>query len=1043
MVRITHIWRNKFVMVVSFVVLATMAAMSNTDIVHAENCSNTGATCYNSVTADLPSYCDRIGSNRCAGPWFSDPGSSYYSIGITIDWNQTGDVNVMIRGAGYSKFSSQDNVYSTGLSMNNVFYSNGTMPYPLSSSGAQGWETTALHSVSSDYNYRGTTQNGNGNWTNQGSEISAKLNLARAGVTNVLPRPGETKTIQVPMFSCFTINNTTPPSGWNQPSSYAYPSCDTSMVPIQVTRRSAPQWNISVTTTIDKTTALPGETVTWKHTMRESNNSDVRHDEGDWIGETGDTLVRPTGNIYQYTNTTGVAPVVQNKIECVVPNGTYRIASAAVPAMRLDVSGGLNNGNAIIYEGSTQTWTLTCGTDGFYTIKNVRPEGSGSNGQVLDVAWGLTLSGTSVGVYDNNGTAAQKWRIVPIDSTSGNYRIYNQSGLALDINGGTYTNNTRVQVWLPNGTHAQGWKVLNTSTNSEIFPTTLVYNESKGTNSAKLPASWHMFNDKAVSYTITSADVGKKVCQLVRSNWSYSNNFRDKDSDPKCVTVQNPYAYELIPETTVVDGGGGTGGDVTYGDRARFKGNIRNTGPDNSRETDWEAFIFVIPRGGGTAEAQSRTVGGTLSNSVINSVYHLVNVRDYEFVGSHTNPHNCVVHSTRGIFSPDSISNSEIVCQTGDLTDRLNTLDLGDQFCFAIRVWPSWASPDYPTPANDYSYSRPACLTISKSPQIQLRGADSRSGAARFGQTVLTDSKYKGGFEGNFSANEQRGSWSQFGLLSNGGITNFGANGYTFATADSRSKACKLHFANVVDGSANCDGSLSGNFGQTDRIITIPKVAEWSAADLQGFANVGQIKELTNISFSLEGLESGTYYLKQSTTIEASRLSKNQRLVLVAADPNHTITIAGNIEVNPTDRYDDLREIPSLTVIADKIYVQGFSSISGNRIEKIFGTYIAKERFNTCNLGTDSALAGIATYNSASVDQEGLCQNQLTVQGAVISRDRPNFWRTYGASRDDASAPSEIFQYTPNLYLTPFTLGINDGANDWRLTDLRQLPARL
>ena len=70
-------------------------------------------------------------------------------------------------------------------------------------------------------------------------------------------------------------------------------------------------------------------------------------------------------------------------------------------------------------------------------------------------------------------------------------------------------------------------------------------------------------------------------------------------------------------------------------------------------------------------------------------------------------------------------------------------------------------------------------------------------------------------------------------------------------------------------------------------------------------------------------------------------------------------------------------------------------------------------------------------------------QNQLTVTGAIISKNRPDFHRTHGADKNDPTDPSEIFHYTPNLYLTPYNLTQTGPKPHWTLTDLKQLPARL
>ena len=55
----------------------------------------------NEVEAKLPELC-RSGS-PCAVVWFSQPGErNYYKSGISIDHNQTGLVDIVIRGSGYS-----------------------------------------------------------------------------------------------------------------------------------------------------------------------------------------------------------------------------------------------------------------------------------------------------------------------------------------------------------------------------------------------------------------------------------------------------------------------------------------------------------------------------------------------------------------------------------------------------------------------------------------------------------------------------------------------------------------------------------------------------------------------------------------------------------------------------------------------------------------------------------------------------------------------------------------------------------------------------
>ncbi|MCL1876845.1 hypothetical protein FWF74_02325, partial [Candidatus Saccharibacteria bacterium] len=99
------------------------------------------------------------------------------------------------------------------------------------------------------------------------------------------------------------------------------------------------------------------------------------------------------------------------------------------------------------------------------------------------------------------------------------------------------------------------------------------------------------------------------------------------------------------------------------------------------------------------------------------------------------------------------------------------------------------------------------CVEISKQPQMQIRGADSYSGAAYFGGPATSiASGAKSGFASFPTSQERRGSWSQYGLLSNGNtsgnggpIEHFGSAGWTMSTHNTKYKSgCKLQFANTT-----------------------------------------------------------------------------------------------------------------------------------------------------------------------------------------------------------------------------------------------------
>ena len=77
---------------------------------------------------------------------------------------------------------------------------------------------------------------------------------------------------------------------------------------------------------------------------------------------------------------------------------------------------------------------------------------------VLDVYNGQMTNGGNVQIYTENGTNAQKWRMVK----DGDYYtiISAKSGKALDVKKNGKVDGTNVQQWTPNGSAAQKWKVV-------------------------------------------------------------------------------------------------------------------------------------------------------------------------------------------------------------------------------------------------------------------------------------------------------------------------------------------------------------------------------------------------------------------------------------------------------------------------------------------------------------------------------------------------------------------------------------------------------
>lgn len=111
----------------------------------------------------------------------------------------------------------------------------------------------------------------------------------------------------------------------------------------------------------------------------------------------------------------------------------------------------LQGANVAMYEDegfAAQRYKITKLNDGYYKIQSI------NSGKVLDVYAGLKQSGTNVQQYTWNNTDAQKWKI--LSKGNGYYSFISKcNGLYLDIYAGSTNNGANVQVYKGNGSNAQ------------------------------------------------------------------------------------------------------------------------------------------------------------------------------------------------------------------------------------------------------------------------------------------------------------------------------------------------------------------------------------------------------------------------------------------------------------------------------------------------------------------------------------------------------------------------------------------------------------
>ncbi len=203
-------------------------------------------------------------------------------------------------------------------------------------------------------------------------------------------------------------------------------------------------------------------------------------------------------------------------------SGTVAIYAYVNSNYCLDVSGGssaegtsvglyLNNGTA------AQKWTLYSASvsveggktvdDGVYTISL-----KGSSGKVLDVASGSTSDGANVQVWESNGTAAQKFRFEC--GSDGFYTITNlKSGKALDCASGNLVPGANAQQWSSYGGDAQKWAVRANSDGSYslICKANGLTLDASGSSKGSNVQLWAADDERNQSFELRSAKVERTV----------------------------------------------------------------------------------------------------------------------------------------------------------------------------------------------------------------------------------------------------------------------------------------------------------------------------------------------------------------------------------------------------------------------------------------------------------------------------------------------------------------------------------------------------
>lgn len=310
----------------------------------------------------------------------------------------------------------------------------------------------------------------------------------------------------------------------------------------------------------------------------------------------------------------------------------------------------------------------------------------------------------------------------------------------------------------------------------------------------------------------------------------------------------------------------------------------------------------------------------------------------------------------------------------------------GTKACFAFSIKPNQSDPLYYTPnwnnSEPWSHTSfdPAnnCIIVVKKPKVQIWGGDLATGG--FAQTSTTIKS------GNIF-----GSWVEYAIFARGSITGT-ASGSAFyspsgAGVSSSIDYNKLSFSNV------CNNSAAGCYGNYVAARTIPNVA----ASFVGGTT------LTGSSVVASSLSSGIYTATSDVSLEASTLPAGKSVIIKAL--NGTVYINGD-QIYANGPYKNTSELPQLVIIANRIVVRA-------DVANVDAWLVGTSSVETCDdIGK--------TIN--------LCDTKLTVNGPVMT-NKLQLYRTAGSGVGNQSGdPAEVFNLRADAYLWAANRSIGNGS---------------
>lgn len=480
------------------------------------------------------------------------------------------------------------------------------------------------------------------------------------------------------------------------------------------------------------------------------------------------------------------------------------------------------------------------------------------------------------------------------------------------------------------------------------------------------------------TYGVVQNDVGNTLCEKVQfqpKSWQSSGS--DSGSN-RCVSV--PYNYSLDPKIGVI-------ADVVDPDTSTaIPTAVTNNGPTKSRNASWDITQVIVNPG----KNKPNEAGGNSNQSACGNYFRPVPADgSCSVIASGNNK----VFGSNGARPDGSTIFPALVDSSLSGTGTIGDLPVGTKVCYALSV------RDRSDSSNEWRHSPLSCMTVGKKPKVQIWAGDvvTNQGVV---QTINTVKNVLG-------TPTTFGSWSEYGILSFGSITNMGS-GSAYAGLGlaniTTPKYTALSFANTNN--ATCPATFIGCYKPSQALQDV--AASFPGAGTNIAAGSVAVNDLIAAPGTFIGSRVGDLTLTQS------ELAPGKSVILKV---NGTVTIEGNLTYNADNngnQYTSGSQLPQLVIIANNINIADGGANVVTNVDAWLVT--GSGSINTCS---SVALGANLDTNT--------CADKLTVNGPVMA-NKLYLRRTAGSGTGvNSGDPAEVFNLRADTYLWAAARAISNG----------------